>query len=255
MVDSHFHSLSMREKGIDPREHLTHCFERGFAAALDVAVDADLFDERRALLAPFERVYLTAGISPFAAGSEGLAERLQRVERQLAEPKVVAIGEIGLDRHWNYGTPEAQRSLLTAQLEMAERSRLPVVIHNREADSELLEAIRTHRPPRGGVMHCFSSDFAAASRFIDLGFLISFAGNVTYKRSDPIQETARRIPAEAVLIETDSPYLAPVPARGRAGSPALVAYTYAFVAGLRGIEVEELVARVRANFFGLVGEA
>ena len=253
MIDSHFHALAMREKGLDPVESLERCFQGGFEAALDVAVDTEDFDERRTLLAPFERVFLTAGLSPFHAGSPGLADRLRLLEKQIASPRVVAVGEIGLDRHWDYGTPEEQRALFVAQLEIAAAAGLPIVVHNREADRELLDLIEAHRPPRGGIMHCYSSDYLTATRFIEMGFLISFAGNVTYKRSESIQEAARRLPATSLLLETDSPYLAPVPARGRPSHPALVAHTYAFVASLRGVAVEELVAQAASNFTRLFG--
>ena len=253
MIDSHFHALSMREKGLDPVESLSGCFQNGFAAALDVAVDAEDFEERRMLLAPFERVLLTAGISPFHAGSPELTDRLRLLERQISSPRVIAVGEIGLDRHWDYGTPEEQRDLFVAQVEIAIGAGLPIVVHNREADRELLSLIEGHRPPKGGIMHCYSSDYPTAVRFVDLGFLISFAGNVTYKHSEAIQEAARRLPAASLLVETDSPYLAPVPERGRPCHPALVAHTYAFVAGLRGVAVDELVALVGSNFSRLFG--
>ncbi len=248
MIDSHFHALSLREKGLDPVELLARCFQEGFRAALDVAVDTDDFEERRALLAPFTGVFLTAGISPFRAGSPEIGGRLQRLEAQLASPRVLAVGEIGIDRHWNYGTPEGQRELFTAQVEMAAAAGLPIVVHNRAADGELLGLLSERRPPRGGIMHCFSSDYPAALQFIERGFLISFAGNVTYKGSEPIQEAARRIPGDSLLVETDSPYLAPLPHRGRPCDPSLVSQTYAFVAQLRGITIEELVERVWVNF-------
>jgi len=253
MIDSHFHALSMREKGLDPDELLSRCFQGGFAAALDVAVDTNDFEERCTLLAPFKRVFLTAGISPFHAGSSGLTDRLHLLEKQISSPRVIAVGEIGLDRHWDYGTPEEQRDLFVVQMEIAIGTGLPIVVHNREADRELVSLIEGHRPPKGGIMHCYSSDYPTAVRFVDMGFLISFAGNVTYKRSEAIQETARRLPAESLLVETDSPYLAPVPERGRPCHPALVAHTYAFVADLRGMAVDELVAHVGSNFSRLFG--
>ncbi len=253
MIDSHFHALSMREKGLDPVESLERCFQGGFAAAVDVAVDTEGFEERLELLSPFERVFLTAGLSPFHAGSPGLIDRLRLLETQIVSPRVVAVGEIGLDRHWDYGTPEEQRDLFVAQLELAAGAGLPIVVHNRESDRELVSLIEGHRPPEGGIMHCYSSDYPTAARFVDLGFLISFAGNVTYKRSEAMQEAARRLPAASLLMETDSPYLAPVPERGRPCQPALVAHTYAFVANLRRMAVEELVAQVRSNFSRFFG--
>ncbi len=257
MIDSHFHALSMREKGLDPVESLERCFQGGFAAAVDVAVDTEGFEERLELLSPFERVFLTAGLSPFHAGSPGLIDRLRLLETQIVSPRVVAVGEIGLDRHWDYGTPEEQRDLFVAQLELAAGAGLPIVVHNRESDRELVSLIEGHRPPEGGIMHCYSSDYPTAAMKardqVRLDTLRSAISGFTYKRSEAMQEAARRLPAASLLMETDSPYLAPVPERGRPCHPALVAHTYAFVANLRRMAVEELVAQVRSNFSRFFG--
>ncbi len=248
----------MRAKGLHPETLLDWCFSGGMSSALDVSVNPKDFEERRRLTDRFPQLRLTAGIYPsesnrIAADPAYKTELFSMLREQLADPLVVAVGEIGLDGYHDYAPLEAQASLLREQLDLAAEYHLPVVIHNRECDGPTLDALSSAALERGGVMHCFSSDYAAAKKFADLGFFISFAGNLTFKSSQTLQEAARKLPIDLLLLETDSPYLAPVPARGRPNHPGYIGHTYEFLAELRGEPVERIVAAVAANFERFVG--
>ncbi len=253
MIDSHFHSLHMERKALDVRRILAASFERGFAGGLDVAVDCDDFEWRRALAADFPAIRLSAGLAPAATVKDGWREQLSCLEQQLAAGEVRALGEIGLDWYRGYGGPRPQLELFERQLEMAAARNLPVVVHNREADLELLAVLERIRPPRGGILHCFSGTYPLAKALMDLGFLISFAGNITYGSAQALREVAARIPPDRLLLETDAPYLTPQPERGKPNQPGYIAHTYALAAEIRGVSVERLIRRVRENFERCLG--
>ncbi|MFO7781832.1 MAG: TatD family hydrolase [Spirochaetia bacterium] len=247
-VDSHFHTLVMEDKGLAPTEILQECFEAGMAYGLDVSVSLDDFAERRARLAGLDQVYLTAGLHPSNAGSVFFETEELRLRDALSSRQVVAVGEIGLDWYRNHGTPKQQRDLFVSQIELANELRLPVIVHNRDATADILDVFAAHQPARESVMHCFSADEEAAKRFLDLGFSISFGGNVTYKQSEDIRRAAALTPLDRLLIETDAPFLAPQAVRGKPNHPGFVGYTYDFLAELRGQSADTLAAAARANF-------
>jgi TatD DNase family protein len=172
---------------------------------------------------------------------------------------VAAIGETGLDGHHSPETMEDQKRLMNAHLELASSLRLPVVIHTREADKATLELLGAHArqwpgdPLRIGVIHCYTGDGVFARQLLELGFLISFSGIVTFRNADPLRAVARDIPSDRLLIETDSPYLAPVPYRGRANEPAFLPATAAAIAAVRGVGVEEIASLTSANAARLFG--
>jgi TatD DNase family protein len=253
MIESHFHSIEMREKGLDPAAILTRCFKRGMVWAVDASVSPEDFGRRRALAAAFPNILLTAGIYPSEAkrfkAAGGLSSELFALfESQLDDERLAAVGEIGLDGFHDYASLADQQELFRTQLALAESKNLPVVIHNRDCDGPVLDALRSVNLNRGGMMHCFSSSYAAAKQFLDLGFLISFAGNLTFKSSHELQDVAKRVPGESFLVETDSPFLAPVPRRGRPNHPGNIGHIYEFLAQLRSRSIEELVETVQGNF-------
>jgi TatD DNase family protein len=188
-------------------------------------------------------VYGALGIDPHqASGSE--ADRLDELEALLGHPRVVAVGETGLDNFHRHAEPDDQRRLFEAQLELAERSGKPVVVHSRDAEAETAAALAGF----GGtvVLHCFSSP-ALLPTALERGYYVSFAGNVTYPKAADLREAAARVPAERLLAETDSPYLAPQALRGRPNEPANVVHTVAVLAAVRGEAPDELAARLDAN--------
>lgn len=263
MIDSHFHSLEMERKGLDATSILSWSFAKGLAYAVDVSVSLEGFETRSEIAAAFPRLYRTAGLYPSEAAelqrTPGAIEGMMgSLERQLTEERVVAVGEIGLDAVREYAPIELQQELLRRQLALAAAKGLPVVIHNRECDERVLDALRDARVERGGIMHCFSSSYDSAARFIDMGFAISFAGNLTFKSAGDLRETARRLPVGSLLVETDAPYLAPVPCRGRTNHPGYIGHTYALLAELKGMSMGELIEQIKENFaghFGIGGRA
>lgn len=206
-----------------------------------------------------DRVFAAAGIHPYHADcvNSGALDRLRALA---ARPGVVAIGEIGLD-YFRYAetTPEKQRTAFEAQLQLAAELPLPVIIHNREADADMAAILaNAGRRAPGIVMHCFGSDAAFAETCIELGCTISFAGNVTFPKAETLREAAAVVPLERLLIETDSPYLAPQPVRGKRCEPGYVWHTARCLAGLKGVTIEAFAEQTTGNaaaLFGIAQEA
>jgi TatD DNase family protein len=174
---------------------------------------------------------------------------------QLAQhPRVLAIGETGLDYHYDNSPRDVQRQVFQRQLELAARVGLPVIIHTREADEDTERLLRAAAGVRG-VLHCFTSSRALATAALNLGFLISFSGIVTFPNARELAEIAMSVPADRLLVETDCPYLSPVPHRGKRNEPAFVLETARFLAGVRGISVEELASQTSENFTRLFSPA
>ena len=247
MIDSHFHILEMERKGLVPEHVLKDCFDKGMTAAVDIGTSLQGFRHRLDTARQFPGVFHTLGLYPGESENPDYRKDLVILNDLIDEGNIVAIGEIGLDYYWNYATPKAQKGLLGAQLEIAAEHDLPVIIHNREADDDVYDMLRSAGLTHGGVIHCFSSTKETALKFIDLGFFISFAGNVTYKKAENLREAAAAVPLSSMLAETDAPYLAPVPKRGKLSTPECVGYVYRFIAELKGIDLEELVTRMKEN--------
>jgi len=199
-------------------------------------------------------LYATVGIHPHDA-AKALPEHYTQLAELLRHPKVVALGEIGLDYHYDFSPPLAQRAAFLAQMDVARAARRPIVIHTREAWDDTLTLLDSHWRPTGlgGIMHCFSGGPAEAERCLDLGFHLSFGGIVTFPKALDVHAAARLVPAERLLIETDAPYLAPVPRRGKRNEPAFIVDTARRIAELRGVGVEEIATVTAANFRRLCG--
>jgi len=191
-------------------------------------------------------IYTSVGVHPHDA-SKVEERHYSEMESLSRHSKVIAIGETGLDYHYDNSPRDVQREVFRRQVAVAERLGLPVIVHTREADTDTEEILRGAAASRG-VIHCFTSGHRLADFAIEIGFCISFSGIVTFPNSKGIAEIARRIPADRVLVETDCPYLAPVPHRGKRNEPAFVTETARFVAALRGVELSEFAAQVSANF-------
>jgi TatD DNase family protein len=200
----------------------------------------------------YAAVYATVGVHPHDAKlyNDAVGKELAEL---LKHPKVLAFGEIGLDYHYDHSPRDVQQAAFAEQMRIAADARLPIVIHTREAWEDTFELIERHWKPTGlgGIMHCFSGGPAEAQRSLDLGFHLSFAGITTFPKSLEIQEAARLCPADRILMETDAPFLAPVPHRGKRNEPAFVAHTAQKLADLRGVTREEIVRATTANFRAL----
>jgi TatD DNase family protein len=192
-------------------------------------------------------VWATVGVHPHDAATcdQALAAELRRLA---GAERVVAIGEIGLDFHYDHSPREKQAEVFRQLIQLARELKKPIVVHTRSAPNETLQILSDEKAADvGGIIHCFSEDKAFAARALDLGFDLSFSGIVTFKRALDIQEVAAWAPPDRILVETDSPYLAPVPVRGKRCEPAYVLHTARFVAGLRGVPVEELAEQTSQN--------
>jgi TatD DNase family protein len=210
-------------------------------------------DAAVALAESFPGLFASVGMHPHDA-KDVSEEDFQRLKDLTQSPKVVAVGETGLDFYYDHSPRDIQIELFCRFIQMARETRLPLVVHDREAHREVAELLR--REGRGeirGVIHCFTGDFGAAMNFLDLGFYLSFTGIITFKNADPLREVVRRLPLDRILIETDSPYLAPVPHRGKRNEPAFVCLVAETVAKVRGVPLEEVARATSLNAQGLFG--
>src|SRR5215210_4672043 len=258
-VDSHAH-IDGEEYDADRDEVVARAREAGVRAILNVGTGnphGGNFERAVALAGRYEGVYAAAGVHPHDARLYDEAAERRLLEVLRGSEKAVALGEIGLDYHYDNSPRDVQREVFARQLHLAISLSLPVIIHSREADEETLEILRAEYvgAARGGVMHCFGGGPALAEGALRLGFYISFAGNVTFKKADALREVALTVPLNRLLVETDCPYLAPVPHRGRRNEPAYVAATARFLADLRGVGHEELGRATSENFSRLFGVA
>ena len=219
----------------------------GVSAFLCVGVGGLLQAEQALALAEQHAdVYASAGVHPHDAARDAALEL--ELEALWAHPRLLAVGEVGLDYHYDHSPREAQADVFRRFIAVARRTKKPLIIHTRSAAEDTLQILESEGArDAGGVIHCFSEDRAFASRALDLGFYLSFSGIVTFKTARAIQEVAAWAPADRVLVETDSPYLAPVPLRGKRCEPAFVVHTGKFVAALRGADVAHFAALTTEN--------
>jgi len=200
-----------------------------------------------ALVAPYAHLFAAVGIHPHDA-SEADEAALADIATLAQDPKVVAVGETGLDYHYNRSPPDAQKRALAAHREIARALGKPLVLHIRDAHADALEILGDAPPlPRGGVVHCFTGTPAEAEQWLARGYLLSFSGIATFPQAGGLRDAARLCPADRLLLETDAPYLAPVPVRGRKNEPANVAFTCAHLAGVRGDDPAALAVQAGAN--------
>ena len=257
LIDSHCHLDSEQFN-----EDLDAVIERALAAGVermlaigsgdgppDVEVAIRLADR-------YPMLYASIGVHPHDA-SKATAETYRQFAELAKHPKVVGVGEIGLDYHYDHSPRDVQRDVFAEQMRIASDARKPIIIHSREAWGDTMTLVRKHwNPAYGGVIHCFTEGPVEAQEALELGFHISFSGVVTFAKATGVQEAARIVPQERLLVETDAPFLAPVPNRGKRNEPSYVVQTARKVAELRGAPVEEIAAVTITNFERLfLGEA
>jgi TatD DNase family protein len=251
-IDSHCH-IDGPEYDADREEVIARARDAGVNTMLNVGTGdphSGAFDRAVDLAEKQEGIYAAVGVHPHDAKlfDDAAERRLIDIGRQ--STKVIAWGEIGLDYHYDHSPRDVQREVFRRQLRIARELDLPVVIHSREADDDtstiLGEELTRYEP--SGVLHCFGGRLAMAQHAIELGFFISFAGNLTFKKAEDLREVARQLPLERLLIETDCPYLTPVPFRGRRNEPARVVETAQCLASLHGKELEEIGRITSENF-------
>ena len=240
MIDTHAHLDGCEEP---PEALLARARVAGVERVITIGSGIDSCRAALAIADCEPGVYAVLGIHPHQAGGPE-AERLVELAELLGRERAVAVGETGLDFYRDWAPHDRQRSLFAVQLELARELGKPVVIHNRDADSETAAALAGFDGTV--ILHCFSSP-GLLEVALERGYYLSFAGNVTYPSAEELREAARRVPAERILAETDSPYLAPVPRRGRANEPANIVHTVAALAQTRGEDAAELAAQIEAN--------
>jgi TatD DNase family protein len=255
LVDSHCH---LNYEGLAERrdEVLASARDRGVTAFLNISTRQSEWD---AVIAVAERnadVWATVGVHPHEADSHPDLGSAILVDAA-SHPRVIAIGECGLDYYYDKSDRGAQRERFEAHIDAARQAGLPLVVHTREAEADTAEILERAVKEGGiaGVLHCFTGSAQLARTGLDLGFYVSLSGLVTFKNARDLQDTAKWLPAGQMLVETDSPFLAPVPHRGKPCEPAFVADTAAFVAELRGEDPETLAASTTANFYRLFSKA
>lgn len=254
LIDSHFHLSVMAAKNLDVQPILQEMMASGFAGGIDIGTEGFDITERLELLSAWPTIRVAAGFGPWSAQGElSLSALLDSALSLWRNLPIDAIGEAGLDFYWNHGTVERQKELFMRQIEISQELQLPLIIHSRDADQAMIEIIKQYHFPYGGILHCFSSSAELAEVGVASNLAISFAGSLTYKNSHALQTIAKEIPFESLLVETDSPYLAPHPKRGTLNTPLNIIHTYRFLAQLRQIELPLLVEQVRINFEGLSG--
>ena len=249
LIDSHAH-IQLDKFDADRGAVLERAQEAGVHAIMVIGFDLETSRGAIALAEQYDQIYATVGMHPHDA--KNLHDETIHIFRELAaHPKVVALGEMGLDYYRNLSPRPIQKAVFERQLDLAEELDLPIVIHNREAYHDILPILQARRGRVRGVMHCFSGDVEIMHRSLTLGFYIGIGGPVTYRKSDALQEVAQKVPADALLVETDCPWLAPQFRRGKRNEPAYVRATAEKIAELRGISLEEIGEITTQNFEGL----
>jgi TatD DNase family protein len=262
LIDSHAH-LDSDRYAEDRGAMLTRAFEAGVGAVLGIGIGEQAAGMDGALSvcrefngqAGMPQLYASAGVYPHNTHEIDDAV-LAKLDGLLGEPEVIACGEIGLDYYHEGAAKPVQREGLIRQLEIAAARKRPILIHCRPKDDQtdawddLFDVLEAHwrQTGLGGVMHCFGGGWEQAKRSLDLGFRVSFAGNLTYPKAQPLRDVAARLPLDAILVETDAPWLAPMPDRGKRNEPAWVSRTAQTLAGLLGVEEEEVAMATTKNF-------
>ena len=250
LVDSHCH-LDFPELQADFSAVLDRMRAEGVTHALTISTTLETFPAVRDVARAHGNLWCSAGVHPDER-RDGREVTVAELVAMASDPKVVAIGETGLDYYRVEGDTEWQRERFRTHIRAARECAKPLVIHTRESADDTLRLLREERASDvGGVMHCFTETWEVASAALDLGFHVSFSGIVTFKNAQTVKDVARKVPLERLLVETDSPYLAPVPHRGKVNQPAFVRHVAEEVARLRDLAFDEIAATTTRNFFSL----
>ena len=252
LVDSHCHldrlDLSEREGGLDAV--IADAQSRGVSYLLTVAVDLDSSKSLMQLTAKHSNIYSSVGVHPLQ-DAELPVPSVEQIVTLAKAPKVVAIGETGLDNFYSADSYKWQRDSFISHLQAAQQVQKPVIVHTRDARDETIGLLHKFASSSAGVLHCFTESWEMAKAALDLGFYISFSGIVTFKNAGDLREVVKKIPLDRLLVETDSPWLAPVPYRGKQNEPQYVYEVAQAVADIKHISIEELAEITTTNFFRL----
>ncbi|MBB6340872.1 TatD DNase family protein [Pseudomonas fluvialis] len=252
LVDSHCHldRLDLSACGGSLQAALDAARARGVGHFLCIGVSAANASAVKQVAEQYPDVHCSVGVHPLDL-EPGAAPALDWLLSELAHPRVVAIGETGLDYHYEPEAAALQQASFALHLQAAKITGKPVIVHTREARADTLALLREAALPQAGVLHCFTEDWEMARAALDLGFYISLSGIVTFRNAEALRDVARQIPSDRLLVETDAPYLAPVPHRGKPNLPQYVREVAEYLAVLRGVSYETLVEQTGENFFRL----
>ena len=248
LIDSHCH-LDFPEFAPELEAVVARAREAGVGRMLTICTRLSKFDEVLAVAEKFDRMFCSVGVHPHEAAHEANVD-LARILELGKHPKVVGIGEAGLDYYYDKSPRERQQEVFALHIEAARQSGLPLIVHSRDADEDTARQLQEGAAKGGlkGVIHCFTATQYLADAALELGFFISLSGIVTFKNAEALRQVARTVPLDRLLVETDSPYLAPMPMRGKRNEPSFVKHTAAYVADMLGLTFDELARRTTANF-------
>jgi TatD DNase family protein len=255
LVDSHCH-LDFPDFQEDFDAVLSRAEEAGIKTMMTICTHVTKFDQVHDIAKAHDHIYCTVGIHPHNADSEPEVS-VDDLVGWASNPKVIGLGETGLDYFYEHSPREIQQRQFRTHIEAARALDLPVIIHTRDAEEDTLAMIEEEmaKAPFKGLIHCFSASKEFAARMVDLGLYISISGIVTFKKADDLREAIKGVPLDRLLVETDAPYLAPIPKRGKRNEPAYTAFTAAKVAEVKGVDVETLAKATTDNFFTLFSKA
>lgn len=248
IIDSHCHldSLDYENQHKDVDEVIENAKARGVGHFISVCTTLGRFEAMKQLTAHRDEVSLSCGVHPLNVEDEPFD--YDKLLSFAQDPKVVAIGETGLDYHYTPETKALQQSIFAQQIEIANKVNKPLIIHTRSARQDTMEMLEQGGAEKcGGVLHCFTEDLAMAKRAMDIDFYISISGIITFRNAEELRDVVRHVPLDRLLVETDSPYLAPIPYRGKPNQPAYVRETCEYLAALKGVSVEELARITTQN--------
>jgi TatD DNase family protein len=256
LVDSHCH-LDFPDYAEERDAVVARAKEAGVGVMLTISTRLTTFDHVRDIADRHDGVYCTVGVHPHDVDGEPQATNTGRLIKLSKHPKVIGFGETGLDYYYEHSNRERQKEAFRAHLEAARQAGLPVIVHTRDADRDLMATLRAESGKGGltGLIHCFAASRELAQCALELGFYISFSGIVTFKKADALRAIARELPLDRLLVETDAPYLAPVPYRGKRNEPAFVVHTASGLAAALGVAPEVVAEATTENFFRLFAKA
>ncbi|MCV6591217.1 MAG: TatD family hydrolase [Marinobacterium sp.] len=252
-IDSHCHldKVDLTPYNGDFEAMLQAAHERGVSRMLCVSIDLDQFERMYGLVSGRDPVDLSVGVHPLHAHElkESALVTAEHLVALAKRPEIVALGETGLDYYYQSETVDVQKAAFIAHLQASCETRLPVIVHTRDARKDTLDIIREHGDPAvGGVLHCFTESWEMAEQALDMGYYISFSGIVTFHNAEALRNVVKRVPIERVLIETDAPYLAPVPFRGKKNEPQYVPEVAKMIADLKGLSQKDVACLTAENY-------
>lgn len=255
LVDSHCH-LDFPDFQDDFEDVLARAKESGIETMVTICTHVSKFAQVLAIAQAHDHIYCTVGIHPHNADKEDLVS-VEKLVELASDPKVIGLGETGLDYFYDQAPRDLQRQQFRTHITVARQLDLPVIIHTREAEEDTLEILREEMAigPFRALIHCFTASQDFADAVLEMGLYISISGIVTFKNAQDLRDAVKTVPLDRLLVETDAPYLAPIPKRGKRNEPAFTAHTAAAVAELKGISVEEAARQTTDNFFRLFSKA